>query len=399
MKIKRYVGRDIQDAILKVRMDLGSDAIILNTRKIRQKGIKGFFYKPVVEVLAAIDEGVSPARSQEVGLVAARNHNKKDDTGIHQDSDSAEIRELQKKVNDIEKLVEKIYQQTQNMYATNKYNGLQSNPADRTSRMMEIFYTNLIDNNVEPALVDELINEIKGTLSNNASMHEIAARMYASIASLLGKPQPIGMDNGSKAKVVIFVGPTGVGKTTTLAKLAAIYSIQYKKDIGIISTDTYRIAAVEQLKTYADILGLPLEIAYSPEEVKDAINKFKDKNYIFIDTAGKSHKDVQQLEELKRIIKISNPEEIFLLISLTTDNNVCKEIIDSYNFLKDYRIIFTKMDETISLGVIVNVLKYSKNKLSYITTGQSVPDDIEIADADKIIKKLLGSIQYERSGR
>ena len=140
-------------------------------------------------------------------------------------------------------------------------------------------------------------------------------------------------------------------------------------------------------------MGLPIHVIYSPEEISDAISNFSDKDLILIDTAGRSHKDMQQFEELKRIIELSNPEEVFLLLSLTTDYNVCKEIINSYSFLKEYKILFTKLDEAVSYGMILNLARIANKKLSYVTTGQSVPDDIEVVNIDKIAKKLLGSIQ------
>ncbi|MDK2798564.1 MAG: flagellar biosynthesis protein FlhF [Clostridiales bacterium] len=400
MKIRRYIGKDTQEAMLKVRMDLGSDAIILNTRKIRQKGFFKIFSKPLIEILAAIDEGTAQSSSSRI------HHSKHDksfigaenietvEQNVYKNEDEKKrnqtINDLESKVKNMERLLEKIYSQLQpvsnSSIRTESY-------IDRNSKIIQVFSNNLLSNNVDVSIVNEIISEVKNSISPDSNINEIAAKLYNRVTSLLGEPAPIQLHHSAKTKVIAFVGPTGVGKTTTLAKIAAIFSIDYQKKVGIISSDTYRIAAVEQLKTYTDILGLPINVIYSPEEITEAISKFSDKDLILIDTAGRSHKDAQQFDELKKIIELSNADEVYLLISVITDYNVCKEIINSYSFLNDYKIIFTKMDESETYGMILNLIKHSNKKLSYITTGQSVPDDIEIAKIDQIAKKLLGSIR------
>ncbi|MGE4282168.1 MAG: flagellar biosynthesis protein FlhF [Clostridia bacterium] len=399
MKIRRYIGKDAQDAMMKVRMDLGSDAVILNTRKIKQKGLVNLFSKPLVEVLAAIDQDVAKQTEPDISSKTPDkikvNQNKPViDSKVAVQREEAEadihVKELENKVKNMESMLEKIYQQ---MQSPNNVIAVSEQETDRILKLLEIFSNNLLKNNVDIDITNELIMDIKQNAADKKSINDIAAKMYSNIIKILDDPQPIQLNNNDHAKIIAFVGPTGVGKTTTLAKIAAIFAIKHHKNIGIITSDTYRIAAVEQLKTYSEILGLPVQVIYSPEEVEQAIEKFKDKDLVLIDTAGRSHKDIEQFEELKRIIELSNPDEVYLLLSLTTDYNVCKDITKSYTFLKDYRIIFTKMDEAASCGIILNIAKYASCKLSYITTGQSVPDDIEVLNTDKIAKKLLGSIQ------
>jgi flagellar biosynthesis protein FlhF len=209
------------------------------------------------------------------------------------------------------------------------------------------------------------------------------------------EPEPFSFTKDKK--VIIVIGPTGVGKTTTLAKLAANMVLTEKKKVGLVTSDTYRIAAVEQLKTYSEIIGVPLTIVYTPGEILNAIEGYKDKDLILVDTAGRSHKDKYQLMELKTLIKSSINYEVYLVMSATTKFSDCIEIIKNYSFLDDYKLLFTKMDETSAFGVILNVAYITKKPISYITTGQSVPDDIEIADNGKIINCLLGDKLYERS--
>ena len=160
----------------------------------------------------------------------------------------------------------------------------------------------------------------------------------------------------------------------------------------MITADTYRIAAVEQLKTYAEILGIPVNVAYSPGDIMDAVNQHSDKDLILIDTAGRSHRNKAQFEELKALVTASDANEIYLVLSATMSSRSCMEILNSYDFLKDYKLIFTKTDEAPAMGIILNVRYLTGKKLSYITTGQSVPDDIETANIDKLAKKLMGSI-------
>jgi flagellar biosynthesis protein FlhF len=219
----------------------------------------------------------------------------------------------------------------------------------------------------------------------------MAAQLSGIIAGLLGKPDTIQDKSNGKPVTVIFVGPTGVGKTTTLAKIAANYLLNRKKTVGLITADTYRIAAVEQLKTYAEILGIPVSVAYTPAEMKEAVSLHSDKDLILIDTAGRSHKNKAQFEELKALIAASAADEVYLVLSATTSQRNCREILNSYSFLSDYKLLFTKADETPVLGIILNVRYMTGKSLSYITTGQSVPDDIETANIDKITKNLMGS--------
>jgi flagellar biosynthesis protein FlhF len=190
--------------------------------------------------------------------------------------------------------------------------------------------------------------------------------------------------------VFLFVGPTGVGKTTTLAKLAAKLSLIDNKKVGLITADTYRIAAVDQLKTYSEILGIPLSVVYEASELPDVMYKYKDKDVILLDTAGRSHKSEELSRDLQDLMNNLENPEIFLVISLTTGYKDIVSIIDAYNFVDEYKIIFTKLDEASSYGNILNVKVESGKALSYLTTGQSVPDDIEIADSEKIVNYIVG---------
>lgn len=394
------MGKDTQEAILKVKMDLGSEAVILNTRKIRQKGLFKMFSKPMVEVLAAVDEiyatkGKKEPQRTEVAIPVLEK-NIENESILKEKEEK--IASLENKVNSMESVLQKIYahvsQSDVKPEVKVKQPEVKAKPkAEKTKpKIIELFYNNLIKNEVEVQIARQLIDVTKSKVTDSSSINDIGGILYNVISGILGKPQTLKLREDGKPTVVIFVGPTGVGKTTTLAKIAAEYSLNHKKKVGLITADTYRIAAVEQLKTYGEILGMPVEVIYSINEINDAMDKYKDKDIILIDTAGRSHRNKTQFDELKMLVDASLADEVFLVLSTTTGMRNCREILANYNFLKDYKLIFTKLDETPSLGIILNARRLTNKSLSYVTVGQSVPDDIEVANIDKITKKLLGSI-------
>ncbi len=392
MKIRRYIANNNQEAILKVKMDLGNDALILNTRKVRQKGVFGIFSKPKVEVLAAIDEYGTRKEAENPRLEEkTANPTKEIKNKINFDEKEEKIANLENKITNMEDMLQKIYSQIHDKEETpdsDKKEEKQEQPA----KSVQIFYNNLIRNEVEQDIAKRIIDSVAAKVGDNASVNDTASVLYSMIAGIMGKPEMIAPAKGGKPAVIIFVGPTGVGKTTTLAKIAANYLLNQKKSVGLITADTYRIAAVEQLKTYAEILGIPVSVVYSASDMSDAVNQYSDKEIILIDTAGRSHRNKAQFEEMKAMITASGADEIFLVLSSTTSIRSCKEVISNYDFIKDYKLIFTKTDEAPVLGIILNIRFITGKKLSYITTGQNVPDDIEVVNVDKITKSLIGSI-------
>ena len=392
MKIRRYIANNNQEAILKVKMDLGNDALILNTRKVRQKGIFGLFSKPKVEVLAAIDDNgvrkeAENSRTEEKPL----NSTKEVKNKINLDEKEEKIANLENKVTNMEDMLQKIYSQIRVKEEITDSEQVDEKQ-EQTPKAVQIFYNNLIRNEVENDVARRIIDSVAAKVGDNASINDTASVLYSIIAGIMGKPEMIGPPKEGKPCVIIFVGPTGVGKTTTLAKIAANYLLNHKKSVGLITADTYRIAAVEQLKTYAEILGIPVSVVYSASDMSDAVNQYSDKDIILIDTAGRSHRNKAQFEEMKAMVIASGADEVYLVLSSTTSIRSCREIISNYDFLKDYKLIFTKTDEAPVLGIILNIRFITGKKLSYITTGQNVPDDIEIVNVDKITKSLIGSI-------
>lgn len=388
MKIRRYIGSNAQEAILKVKMDLGNDAIILNTRKIRQKGFFKFFAKPLVEVLAAIDEDSkkvtsNPKQGEKADTPAQ--------TNINNSADYSRILNLENKVNDMEGILRKLYLQ---LTGGGKVEAV---PEKQASRVAELFNNTLLKNEVDTEVIEKILVEIQNKYGSDVNMNDAATAIYGHIFNILGKAEPIQLKDSEKQHKVVFIGPTGVGKTTTIAKLAADFVLNKNKSIGLITADTYRIAAIDQLKKYAEILNIPVSVIYSPSEIKEAVEGFKDKDIILIDTAGRSHRKKNQMDELKNVVESLEADEVFLVVSANTRVRDYKEIIDIYGFLPNYKLIITKIDETNSVGNVLNLKYYSNKPLSYITTGQSVPDDIEVLNIDRITRSIMGSMRYDGS--
>ncbi|MDX5622273.1 flagellar biosynthesis protein FlhF, partial [Clostridioides difficile] len=189
---------------------------------------------------------------------------------------------------------------------------------------------------------------------------------------------------------IALVGPPGVGKTTTIAKLAAKLVFEENKKVGVITIDTYRIGAVEQLKIYTDIMNIPFKGVISPDEMELALDEMKDCDVVLIDTTGRGYKNSMQILEIKNLIDKAETDNIHLVLNCTTRESDTKAIIDSYRNVNFKSLIITKLDETITYGSIFNIMNYAQKPISYITTGQNVPDDIIKPNEDKIIRLLLG---------
>jgi flagellar biosynthesis protein FlhF len=454
MRIRRYLGKDAQEAMLKVKIDLGSEAIILSTRKVRRKGIAGFFRKPLTEVLAAVDEEYSDKKSlkktsgsnnsykadhtdyerenttiyndgsvmkRDVGSTFAPDHGAKgkatqnlitndDNSNILNPDNGNRVNILENRVMQMEAMLERI------MSNIDKSNGqsadakkhdkerLKGQQAFVTALTNENDYTDnndkafamlrkvLSDNEIEAVIIEKLLEKIKKFVKGSYNYQYISSIAERILKNVLGQPQTIQFREDGKPTTVLFLGPTGVGKTTTLAKIAANYSLNHKKKIGLITADTYRIAAVEQLKTYAEILNLPVSVIYTPDEIHEAILEHQDKELILIDTAGRSHKNAEQFSELKMLVAAAEADEVYLVLNSSMGPKACREILNHYSFLKEYKLLFTKLDEALVPGIIINVRYATGRPLSYTTAGQSVPDDIEVANTAQIVKSIFQNV-------
>jgi flagellar biosynthesis protein FlhF len=406
MKVKRYIGNDLSEAMIRVKNELGRDAVILHTRKIKKKGISGWFGGKLVEVVAAIDEpdsftpSVNRSQEKEVhdALEAIRQISEQNQPKIEpvvekeperKDPLSGEVDELKKMVFKImEKLDSKNSESIHSVEVQAPIQQVAVNTPQPTQAISVEPSAELKALLRDKELVEQTIESIFNALDTGHELSSMEA-IEPIVRDMLGEPYTI-EPKSDRQSVYLFVGPTGVGKTTTLAKLAARLSLVENRSVGLITADTFRIAAVEQLKTYSEILGIPLTVIYEAEEIREALKKYKDKDFVLVDTAGRSHKSDELKSDLDNLLKHLKNPEIFLVISLTTGYKDIVSILNSYEFLKDYKLLFTKLDEASSLGNILNVRAHTGKSLSYFAIGQSVPDDIEIANVDRVVNFIGG---------
>lgn len=391
MRVKRFTAETQQDAMMKVKMDMGKDAVILHTRKFKEGGwLFGLFGKVMFEITAAIEDvppppvvrppaavsqaaaSVEPAAVKQPSAaapVAAVNVNNDNDNDLRE-----EIQEMKQMINEVMSQIDA------------------SQDVKNFPKPLQKYYQILMDNDVEDKLAKRIFKDIMKQLSQEeaADFECVKKSLEQQILKTLKKPKPISFKrNGLQQQSVALIGPTGVGKTTTIAKLAATFSIVDKKKVALITADTYRVAAVEQLKTYGEIIGITVDVVYSPAELQEAISRHTDKDLILIDTAGRSHKNADQMVELKSFLDAAEPSDVFLVLSATTRSKDMAEIVNSYSDIPLTKLVFTKLDETSSFGAILNVIARTQKFLSYVTVGQNVPDDIEVADSGKIAKMIM----------
>ena len=279
----------------------------------------------------------------------------------------------------------------QKLTAVSSANVQSENTAGELS-FIRMIYNTLLRNGVDERYVNQILDEVEKFIRPGNNVDLILPNIYQKLVLKFGQPKAIEL-TGKKPNVVFFVGPTGVGKTTTIAKIASKYKVDFGGKVAFATADTYRIAATEQLRVYANILDAPMSIVYSVDEINDAIEKYLDYDLIFVDTAGFSHKNVQQRNDIKQLlsgVKEEYRKDVYLVLSATTKYEDLKEIVDMYKELTNFKLIFTKVDETCSYGSLLNIKLYADADLSYVATGQNVPDDIEVFDTQKVVKQLLG---------
>ncbi|MGN4126185.1 flagellar biosynthesis protein FlhF [Lysinibacillus sphaericus] len=389
MKMKKYYASSIPEAMKLVRADLGEDAVILNSKVVVTKKFFGLVKKKSFEVVAGIDAmepsnvapktavtPVIPSSKENANLhditnaVQAKVHlaQPKHETTLQEDTGIPE--ELRKEIADLKSLMQSMHQKT-----------TQAQYPDELLPFIEYLRQQELNEELISTIGDELFMHFKETSEINFSQCKLITK------NLLRKKLeglPIGGLSYDR-KYINVLGPTGVGKTTTIAKMAARAVLEKKKKIGFITTDTYRIAAIEQLKTYAGLLQAPVEIAYNATDFEQAIQRLSHLDLVFIDTAGRNYKEVKYVDDLQRLIKFDDQAESFLVLAMTAKEKDMTNIIDQFKQLPIEKIIFTKIDETNSIGTMINLMiKYNKG-LAYYTNGQEVPEDIEEAELEEVL--------------
>jgi flagellar biosynthesis protein FlhF len=255
------------------------------------------------------------------------------------------------------------------------------------------YYQQLVTNQVADELAAEMVSTLQKTLrpEHLSQPQFVKEKLAEQLEKMIPSAGAIRRTKTVGPHIVALIGPTGVGKTTTIAKLAANLKLRDKHRVGLITLDTYRIAAVDQLKKYADIIGSPLRVVNTTDDLSDAIRSMNDCEYILIDTAGRSPKDTMKLNELRSFLDVAAPDEVHLVLSTTASPSCIQLAIDRFNDVRVDKILFTKLDEAAHVGVVLNVIRKVNKSLSYITTGQNVPNDIEVGRGKKLAQLILGT--------
>ena len=261
----------------------------------------------------------------------------------------------------------------------------ESNPRSRLEEMRELLRANGVESEAVETLLTSLIASGGETVSDR-----IRERLHTAIVESVVCSKQMTLSN-TAPRILAFVGPSGVGKTTTIAKLAAL-AVKQKARVSIISIDTYRVGAVDQLKAYAVIMGLPLAVAETPDALAEAITANSDKHLIFIDTAGRNHRDQERLLETKSFLEVNPDIETHLCLAATTRDRELTRIFDRFSILPVNRMLFTKLDECESFGCIINMYLKKKAPLSYFSTGQRVPEDLLVATPQRVADLVIGEM-------
>ncbi len=401
MKIKKIVAGSMKEALLLVKAELGEDAMILKTRKIPGK-IMGKTGEQI-EVTAAIDEDREVAPSSVPDLSMKGNHNseylallkkesrivppqpkptvppqiQREDARIAVDQpktvseprDPMQIMKIHDELSEMKQLLSSIL-----ATGETKASGGFAGP-------WAILYKRLSDSEIRDDLARDLLGRLRDVSPNPGR------NINRDFISALAESFPCA--DTEQKRIQVFVGPTGSGKTTTIAKLAAYYSLEKQKKVSLITADTYRIAAVEQLRSFADIVGIDLQVIFSPEEAADAIEACSGSDIILVDTAGRSQKNREHMDELGQFLSSISPDALHLVLSAGVKESDLRDMIFRYRKYGVNRLVITKLDETLRLGNVFNVVDECRIPVSYFTFGQSVPDDIETAHPGLFIKRLL----------
>lgn len=389
MKVKKFVASTMPEAMKKVRAELGQDAVILNSKVVQKGGFFGFFTRKSIEVIAAIDERPSENRAQKKEAIPIpKQHDAwrdaqqaytppKKEKRINSDEIVAEIQELKEMLKNTQKGSYNISgypPSIQTIIHTLQDQEFEDEICQSlVTVLLEKWYSNkenISDYDVEEWVKEELVNRI--------SNFEFGGLTY-------------------RKQFVNIVGPTGVGKTTTIAKIAAQSVLKDNKTVAFITTDTYRIAAIEQLKTYAKILNVPLEVSYTIDDFKKAKEKFSSYDLVLVDTAGRNFRNKKFIDDLRSVIDFSEEIETYLVLALTSKYNDMKKIFEQFSVIDIDKLIFTKVDETSQFGAMINLMLTHKVGVAYLTNGQNVPDDIEEATPKAIVNTIFEVEKNERS--
>lgn len=395
MELKKFLAPTMAECLTQVKSQLGTQAIILSTRTIAHKRFFGLLRREHVEITAgrgiqtlarrrALASSLGP---DSAATSAPRNWQPESPAdqmpgrGLLNTPAGASAAYLgvTQEIGDLKRMVAQLVQQFQH-----------SQHPDVPSHLVATFRQLLAQQVTEP-LAREIVFKLaeRAAKEGEADKQSLQKMAVTELESRLVCGGRIRKTANGRPHIVALIGPTGVGKTTTVAKLAANLKLRENHKVGLITIDTYRIAAIDQLKKYAEIINAPLAVVASPAEIRDAVARMGDLDFVLIDTAGRSPKDAVKLAELKQFLAAASPDEVHLVLSSTCGLESTKLALRRFSGVRTDRLIFTKLDEAAELGVLPNVTSITRLPLSYVTTGQDVPNDIETASGTKLARQIL----------
>ncbi len=445
MPLKVYRARSMSEALAEVKKDLGQDAVILHTRSFKKPGVLGIGSRTMVEITATDDEPTAAKRPERAArrtlersstpaarslssAAASRAYAGAPRTATpafepaapmtsapavalaeappHQTSQPAReagasagvlrvAPSRQDKPRTDPALEDELHSIKRMLGRILTSSNTQSQGRGAMPDALFEHYLALTEQSVASDIADEIVGRVRDELSaaelgDSEIVRETMLRQVAKLIPAAGdSPLPRKPADGRPLTIAL-IGPTGVGKTTTLAKLAAVAKLRHGRSVGLVTTDTYRIAAVEQLRTYADIIGLTLKVVSGPAEMRPALQELDGCDVILIDTAGRSQHDGDRLSELRSYLDEADPHETHLVLSTTSAEAVMLRAAERFAELRPNRLILTKLDEAVNFGVLLSVTRKAEMKLSYVTTGQEVPDHIEAGRPDRLSRLILG---------
>lgn len=405
MIIKKFQAKTEAEAVETAKKELGENIVIMNVKQLKKKGFLGLFKSTITEVTVAQEseqekKAPKPLFKETTGPIVPdsvwdkkptewkpepRRQPEKKDWEVMDDAGKAIVEKLDG--------LQILLQQQLSQSRTEEGEEKESSESKEILSFIRLLYNTMIKNEVLEKYANELIDDIQRQGKTELQMDFALSNVYQKMILKFGQPKLITASE-KKPKVIYFVGPTGVGKTTTIAKLSSKFTLEDKNKIALLTADTYRIAAAEQLRTYANILDVPFRVVYTPEEILQAVEEFKNVDYILVDTAGHSHHNEEQRNSIRDFILVTGEEvekEVFLVVSATTKYADLVGIADAYKDVHEFKLIFTKLDETTALGNLYNLHLHTNASLSYVTCGQNVPNDISSFNPQTTVKQILSS--------
>lgn len=375
MHVKKFYANSMPEAMSAIRAELGSDAIILQSRKTRQPGVLGFFKPARLEVTAAVDKDLRDFPQPSRGA-------------------ADDVRKMRRELTDLKLALAQVSkdQTTKQMAQTSRHQLGQYTMPPRIASL-DGWYNRLLDQGMTVEVTQQIIQSVADELSRWALDNEnvLNEHLHWHLGRRLKKPKPLTVTRGA-TPVVFLIGPTGVGKTTTIAKLAADFTRNQKAKVLMVTADTFRVAAIPQFKAFGEILGIPTAVVYSPQKLQEIVAKNSEYDLILVDTPGRNQRSQDEVKEVMEFLDAIPTKTVHLTIAASTQFQDMRQIYTAFGQINVDGFIFTKTDEATSFGAAYSLACETQTPLSYLTTGQQVPSDIEIASAERVIDLLVGDV-------